>query len=109
MATTTLDLAKAANKANVPGTEKSAGFGEFLGGLFSSIMAIAAIAVLILLVWAGIEWITSGGEKSKLESARNKITNAILGMIVLAATTALFMLIQQFLGICIISFPGGSC
>lgn len=98
--TTTITLVE---NAGDPGKN----FGNFLGGLMSAIMAIAVLAVLLFLIWGAIEWITSGGDKSKVESARNKITNAILGLIVLAATTALFMLIQQFLDICVFSFGNG--
>jgi hypothetical protein len=83
-------------------------FGELLGTVMSGFMAIAAVMVLIYLLWGGIEWITSGGDKGKTENARNKITNAIIGLIVLAASTAIFMMIQAILDICILSF-GGSC
>lgn len=105
MAVTTIDLTGKARRADLPGA--GGDFGDFLGGLMSAIMAIAALAVLLYLIWGALEWITSGGEKSKIESARNKITNALLGLIVLAATTALFMLIQQFLDICVLSFSRG--
>ena len=45
-----------------------------------------------------MEWITSGGDKGKTESARNKITAAIIGLIVLASSWAVLMLILGFLG-----------
>jgi len=106
----TLDLAGAANKADLPGAVSSdpqENFGTLLGGLMGGIMVIAAIMVLIFLLWGAIEWITSGGDKGKTEAARNKITQAILGLIVLAATTAIFMILQSFLGICVLSFGNG--
>jgi hypothetical protein len=107
-----LDFAQQAASQNLPGTANlnsaDAGFGKLLSGLLSFVMVIAAIMLLIYLVWGGIEWITSGGDKAKTESARNKITQGIIGMIVLGSTLAVFGLVQSFLGLCFLRF-GGKC
>ncbi len=80
----------------------SEGYADNIGGLFSAVltfvMVIAALLVLGYLIWGGVEWITSGGDKGKTESARNKITAAVIGIIVLAAAYAIFLLIITFLG-----------
>jgi len=83
-------------------------FSSLLTSLMGFIMAIAALAVLLYLLMGAVEWITSGGDKNKLESARNKMMHAALGIIVLSATTAIFMVIQQFVGIQVINFSGQS-
>lgn len=78
------------------------GFALNLGGVINSlltiVMALAALAVFIYLIWGAFEWITSGGDKGKTESARNKITAAVIGLIVLAASYAILMLLLQILG-----------
>ncbi len=73
-------------------------FGSFLSSLLTIVMAIAALAVFIYLIWGGIEWITSGGDKGKTETARNKITAAVIGLIVLAAAYAILSIVLRFLG-----------
>jgi len=82
------------------------GYAKSVGSLISSIlnlvMLVAALLVFMYLILGGIEWITSGGDKSKTEGARNKITSAIIGLIVLAASYALLQLALTFLG-----FSGG--
>jgi hypothetical protein len=40
-----------------------------------------------------ISWITSGGDKGKIEDARNKITAAVIGILILASAWALFNLV----------------
>ncbi len=104
----TLDIAGEASKQGLQGasmhSRSDGGFGVFFSNIMSVAMTVAAILVLGFLVWGGIEWITSAGEKGKVESARNKISNAITGLIILAATTAIFMLIQEFLGIDVLTF-----
>ncbi len=104
----TLDIAGEASKQGLQGSQyhssSDGGFSILLGNLMSAAMVVAVILVLAFLLWGGIEWITSGGDKGKMESARNKISNAIVGIIILAAVTALFTLVQQFLGIDLLTF-----
>lgn len=82
------------------------GFATSIGGLINSglnlVMLLAAILVFGYLIWGGIEWITSGGDKGQTEKARNKITAAIVGLVVLAASYAILQLALSFLG-----FSGG--
>lgn len=86
--------------------ERSAGFAGDIGSLFNAVlsfvMVIAALLVFFYLIMGGIDWITSGGDKGKTESARNKITAAVIGLIILAASYAILQLVLNFLG-----FSGG--
>lgn len=80
-----------------------AGFFTDIGQLFNTILrfvlVIASLLVFMYLIWGGIEWVTSGGDKGKTESARNKITAAVVGLIIIAASYAIFTLILKALGI----------
>lgn len=108
LAQITLDIAGEAQNQGLQGAENHSssdgGFGIFLGGIMNAAMTIAAILVLAFLIWGAIEWITSAGDKSKIESARNKISNAITGIIILAAVTAIFLVVQGFLGLDVLTF-----
>ena len=73
--------------------------GLLVGNALALLLIIAAIAAFIFLILGGIQWITSGGDKAGLEAARNKITNAIVGLIIVAAAWAVMFLVGQFLGI----------
>ncbi len=88
--------------ATVTDIQAPTGYAQDVGVLISSIlrvvMLIAALLVFVYLIMGGIEWITSGGEKAKTEAARNKITAAVVGLIVLAASYAILLLVLQFLG-----------
>jgi hypothetical protein len=85
-----------------PGEGFAKDFGALINGTLSFVMIIAALLVFMYLIWGGIEWITSGGDKGKTESARNKITSAVIGLIVVAASYAILTLALNFLG-----FSGG--
>jgi cytochrome bd-type quinol oxidase subunit 2 len=81
-----------------PGTGFADDFGSLVNGVLSFVMVIAALLVFMYLILGGIEWITSGGDKGKTESARNKITAAVIGLVILAASYAILLIVLRFLG-----------
>jgi hypothetical protein len=72
-------------------------FANFGSTVLRIVFVIAAILVFAYLIMGGLEWITSGGEKSKTEAARNKITAAVVGLVILVASWALMNLILSLL------------
>ena len=97
------------NLGNNPEQAKTgATFLTYFVTLWRAGINIGALIVLIYFAWGSIEWITSGGDKGKVEAARTKITTAVMGLIVLASSTAILTLVQRFLGICFLNF-GGKC
>lgn len=107
-----LDIIGEAKDRELPGTENistdnlGSGFAPLVGSILSFAMLIAALLVFFYLIWGAFEWITASGDKGKLEKARQRMMGAITGIIVLSAVTALFMVIQQFLGIQVFTFAG---
>jgi len=73
--------------------------GSFISRTFSAVIIVAAIASFLYMVYGGIQWVTSGGEKDKLNEARNKITQAIVGLAIVASAWAIFKLVDYFFGI----------
>jgi TRAP-type C4-dicarboxylate transport system permease small subunit len=92
---------------------KAAGFqindiSKLISALLKFTLGIVGLLVFIYLIWGGIEWLTAGGDKSKTESARQKITNAIIGLAIVASAFAISVVLQNFFGISIgsnISLP----
>jgi len=80
-----------------------------LGKLVSSLVGALFIAGFLLafvyLIMGGVTWITAGGYKAKLESARDEITNSIIGIIIVAAAFALTSLVANFFGLSLTSLP----
>ncbi|MFA6814363.1 MAG: hypothetical protein GX943_01500 [Candidatus Pacebacteria bacterium] len=81
-----------------PGTGYATNFGTMFSSILNVVMLVAAILVFAFLIFGGIQWITSGGDKNKAEEARNKITAAIIGLIIVAASYAVINLVVNFLG-----------
>lgn len=70
-----------------------------ISGGISLILIIAALVFFFILVIGGIKWILSGGDKAQTESARNQITSALIGLIIVFAAWAILRLIDTFFGI----------
>lgn len=68
-----------------------------LGKLFSLgigyVLLVAALLVLVYLLWGALDWITSGGEKDKVAKAQLKITHAVIGILVVVASFTVFTVI----------------
>lgn len=84
-------------------------FPVIIGSLVKLLLIIAAVIFFFMLVIGGIKWIASGGDKAQTEGARNQITAALVGLVIVFAAWAIIGLIKAFFGVDIlrldISFP----
>lgn len=78
-------------------------FSKLLNSGIQLAMILAALLCFVFLIWGGIQWITSGGDKSNYEAARNRITAALVGLAIVAASWAIMSLMETFFGIKILS------
>ncbi len=72
--------------------------GSIIAAIVGLMYVIGFLTALIYLITGGFYWITSAGEKNNLESARNRITQAIVGLIVIFSTYAVMSLLATFVG-----------
>ena len=89
-----------------PGNIRIDSIGALISALVGALLILAALLAFLYLVLGGISWITSGGDKASMETARNKITHAIVGLIIVGAAWAIMVLVQSFLGVTIIAGTG---
>lgn len=85
-------------------TNHEVGFASLIGTALSVIMVFGVLLVMYFLVMAGISWITSNGDKGKLDEARTRIMQTLVGIIILASVLALVSFVQYVLGIQILTF-----
>lgn len=72
---------------------------EFVTRMVSVVFVVGAVAFMFMFVLGGVKWITAGGDKGSIESARTQITQAITGLIVLFGVYALARLMKTVFGI----------
>lgn len=73
--------------------------GTLIQGIVQGAIVVAALLVFMFLIWGGIQWITSGGDKGKTQEARDRITAALVGLAVVASAWAIMLIISYFFGI----------
>ncbi len=66
---------------------------------------VAALYFLIQFILGGFKWISAGGDKNETTAARDKITNSIIGLLIIAIATAVVGIIGKILGLDILN-PG---
>ncbi len=54
---------------------------KFIVNVFSVIVGVVAV---VMIIWGGLRYITSGGDSGKITSAKNTIIYAVIGLIVVA-------------------------
>lgn len=87
---------------NKPDNVKITDIGTLITGAVRGALLVAALLVFAYLIWGGIQWITSGGDKGKTQEARDRITAALVGLSVVASAWAVMLIIQYFFGISIL-------
>jgi len=81
---------------NLSGTEF---FNKLLPNLISLSFIVGAIIFVAIIIVGAIQWIISGGDKAGIESAKGKITNAVIGLVILLSLFAIIYVLENFFGI----------
>lgn len=66
--------------------------------VISLFFAVGGIGVVIYFIWGAVDWIMAGGDKEKISNARKKMTNAIIGLILLALSFAIIRTVGSIAG-----------
>ncbi len=69
--------------------------GEILTFAIRTFFTVAALVALVYLILGAFAWITSGGDKEAVKKAQDKITNALLGLIIIVAVLAVAITLEQ--------------
>lgn len=84
--------------ANIPGLTGAAKLSSVLSTGIVLLYIFGSIAFVFMIVWAAIRWITSGGDKEAVASARKRITWAIIGLILLSLAFLIIGIIGNITG-----------
>lgn len=82
-------------------------FGPVISKTIQILVVVAVIIAVLILIWGGIRWITSGGDKAKVESARSTIIGGIIGLVLVFLAYFIISVVANLFGIDIanISLP----
>lgn len=99
---TNILLAQIINPALNPSIQNETGqtfFNSFLPALVEVGFVVGAVFFIFTFIIGAVQWIGSGGNKSSIEEARNKIVNSVVGLVILFSTFVILNLISCFFNI----------
>lgn len=70
--------------------------GATIGSVINFIFVIATIGALFYLIWGGIKWLMSEGDKTAVDAARQHIVSAIIGLIIVFLSYFILNFILMF-------------
>lgn len=70
----------------------------------TALVELAGAVLFIMLVVGGFKYLLGGGDQKKLESAKGTITNAVIGLVVIAVAYIILLTIQTFTGVNVTKF-----
>ncbi len=77
----------------------------FISNLIGLLTAMAGLFFIFYFVMGGLNWVTAGGEKGKIEKAREQMFQGVVGLVIIAISYSVVGLIGSFVGIDILH-PG---
>lgn len=84
---------KAGFNANTDETSMSA----IAGTVVNAVLSLLGVIFVILIIYAGILWMTAGGEEAKVEKAQKILKNAIIGLIITVSVFAIYAAIRPII------------
>lgn len=62
---------------------------QMIGTFINVLLSILGIVLLILIIWSGIQWMTAGGNTDAVSEAKQRLINAVIGLVLVMAALAI--------------------
>lgn len=89
----------AIQSAGLPNFNGGSSVGEIITKILPYVFGITGILLLVYLVMAGLQMMTSRGDPKAMQGAQAKITNALIGFVIVFFAYSLVKLFGQVFGI----------
>ncbi len=101
LADDTLDgLNATAGKVNAFRTQVNTTDNNFIqtkaGQIIGTVLSFVGVLFLILMIYAGITWMTAQGNETQVTKAKDQLINAIIGLVIIFAAYAITTFIGNF-------------
>ena len=75
------------------------GIGTLIQSVITILFIVAVVLALGFLIYGGIKWVVSGGDKAKVEAARGTIVAALVGLVLVFLAYFVLNLVGNFFGL----------
>lgn len=73
------------------------GIDQYIKRLYIFLVGISSLVAGIMIVWAGVKWLTSAGSPDKITDAKHKIGNALIGLVLVLGSYVILQTINPAL------------
>lgn len=73
--------------------------GSIIGAIVTFLLIIIAVIALFFLIYGGLRWVTSGGDKGKVDDARKTVIAAIVGLVIAFLSFFILNVVLSFFGL----------
>lgn len=71
---------------------------EYVGGIINAVVGILGVILVALIIYGGVMYMTSAGSEEKIKSAKNILTYAIIGVVIVFASYIIAKFVLQAVG-----------
>ncbi len=86
--------------ADEAGFERSTKVGDIVAAIIKAALSLLGIIFIILIIIAGYNWMTAGGDEEKIRKAKDTLKRAIIGLLIIVTAYAITVFIFE-------NLPGG--
>lgn len=79
-------------------TTGAAGLSQFFSNFITLIYSLAAVVLILMILWGAFDWMISEGDKEKVAAAQRKLINAFIGIVLFAVAFAIIQVLGTFTG-----------
>ena len=83
---------------NPPPFDQSPNLSGLIAGIMRAVWMVFAAIVIILFIYAGIRFLTAGGQPEKIQEARMALLWGVVGVIVVILAYSIFAIAQSIIG-----------
>ena len=77
--------------------------GDKLDLIFSNVIGfltiLSGLYFFVMFITGGLTWASAGGDSGKVENAKNRMTNGVIGLIIVVASYSIIYIVGMVLGI----------
>lgn len=93
------------NPAGTEISDATSSIEKLISNVLVVLTVVAGITFALYFLLGGLNWITAGGDKGKIDKAKGMMTNGAIGLIVISVSYAISWIVGAALGIDILN-PG---
>ena len=84
---------------NDPGVATLSCIWVVIQNVVNAALVLSAVVAVFLIIYSGFQYVTSSGDKEKVDSARKRLTYAIIGLVFIVLSYSIVVFISQFTGV----------